>query len=45
VEQQAVAGTLTKLSKPLWVLGLMSGVLLIAMIGFWLWQGMQANHF
>jgi hypothetical protein len=44
VEQQAVVGTLVKLSKPLWVLGILSGVLLIAMIGFWLWQGMQANH-
>jgi hypothetical protein len=44
VEQQVVAGTLVKLSKPLWVLGILSGVLLIAMIGFWLWQGMQANN-
>jgi hypothetical protein len=44
VEQQAVAGTLIKLSKPLWVLGILSGLLLITMICFWLWQGMQSNH-
>ncbi len=44
VEQQAIVGTLVKLSKPLWVLGILSGVLLVAMVGFWLWQGMQPTH-
>jgi hypothetical protein len=44
VEQQVLVGRLAKMSKPLWVLGILSGLLLVAMIGFWLWQGMQPNN-
>jgi hypothetical protein len=45
MDQQALVGKLVKLGKPLWALGIASGVLLVAMIGYWLWQGMQATNF
>ena len=42
-EQQLVVGRLVKLSKPIWTLGILSGVLLVSIIGIWLWRGLQAN--
>ena len=45
MDQQALILRMGKLSKPLWALGIASGVLLVAMIGYWLWQGMQATNF
>lgn len=42
-EQQLVVGRLMKLSKPIWTLGILSGALLLSIIGIWLWRGLQAN--
>lgn len=42
-EQQLVVGRLVKLSKPIWTLGLLSGALLLSIIGIWLWRGLQSN--
>ena len=45
IDQQALIGRLGKLTKPLWALGIASGILLVGMIGYWPWQGMQTTNF
>jgi len=42
-EQSAIAGKLVKLSKPIWILGILTGALTLSIIGLWLWQGMHTN--
>jgi hypothetical protein len=42
-EQTAIVGKLTKLAKPIWVLGILTGVMFVTLIGLWLWQGMNAH--
>jgi len=43
VEQQQIVGRMTKLGKPIWTLGLVSGALMLSIIGIWVWRGLQAN--
>ena len=42
-EQQMLVGRLVKLGKPIWAFGLLSGALLLSIIGIWLWRGLQSN--
>ncbi|MGH9594381.1 MAG: hypothetical protein ACRD5L_14925 [Bryobacteraceae bacterium] len=42
-EQQEIVGTLTRLSKPLWALGISSGALFLVILVAWVWQGMQTS--
>jgi hypothetical protein len=42
-EQNAIIGKLTKLAKPLMILGILDGALALAIVGLWLWQGMNAH--
>jgi hypothetical protein len=42
-DQRVLISKVTKLGKPIWALGIASGVLLLAMIGVWLWMGMQQS--
>ena len=42
-EQHAVVARINKLSKPIWMLGVLSGLLLLSTIGLWLWQGLKTN--
>jgi hypothetical protein len=38
--QRVLISKVTKLGRPIWALGIASGVLLVAMTGIWLWMGM-----
>jgi hypothetical protein len=40
-DQGVLIRKVTKLGKPIWMLGTASCVLLVVMIGVWLWIGMQ----
>ena len=40
-DQNVLIRKVTKLGKPIWVLGVASCVLLAVMIGIWLWIGLQ----
>ncbi len=40
-DQHALAGKLERLSKPIWVFGVAAGMLLVLIIGLWLWSGMS----
>jgi hypothetical protein len=42
-EQSAIASKLTKLTKPLTILGILDGALALVIVGLWLWQGMNAR--
>jgi hypothetical protein len=40
-DQTAIAGKLVKLSKPIWIMGIITVALTLTIIGLWLWQGMN----
>jgi hypothetical protein len=40
-DQRALISKVTKLGTPIWALGIASGVLLVVMIGIWMWMGLQ----
>jgi hypothetical protein len=42
-DQQMLVGKLTKLGKPIWVLGVASGGLFLTIIALWIWMGLRAN--
>ncbi len=42
-EQSAIISKLTKLTKPLMLLGILDGALTLTIVGLWLWQGMNAH--
>jgi hypothetical protein len=42
-DQQMLVGKLTKLGKPIWVLGVASGALFLTIIALWIWMGLRAN--
>jgi hypothetical protein len=39
-DQKALAVRLSRLAKPLWAAGISVGVLLLTIVGLWLWHGM-----
>ena len=39
-EQRAVLNRLLRLSKPITVLGVLSGVMLLVIAGLWVWEGL-----
>jgi hypothetical protein len=40
-DQHELVGKLERLSKPIWVFGVMAGVLLITILGIWVYRGMN----
>jgi len=42
-EQHALVSKLERLSKPIWVFGIGAGVLLVVILGVWLWRGMNTT--
>jgi len=40
-DQSTLIRKVTKLGKPIWLLGITSSVLLLVMLGMWLWAGLQ----
>ena len=40
-DQHALSGKLDRLTKPLWAFGISVGVLLLTIVGLWLWRGMN----
>jgi hypothetical protein len=42
-EQRVLISKVTKLGKPIWALGIASGVLLLVMVGVWLWIGLHQS--
>ena len=40
-EQHALGGKLDRLTKPIWASGVLVGVLLLLILGIWLWRGMN----
>jgi hypothetical protein len=42
-DQQALMGKLTRLAKPIWTLGILSGALILTTLGLWLWKVMQST--
>jgi hypothetical protein len=42
-DQQAAVGKLVRLGKPIWALGILSGMLLLTILGVWFWQGLRTN--
>jgi hypothetical protein len=41
-DQHALVGKLERLSKPIWASGVLAGVLLLLILGIWLWRGMNS---
>jgi hypothetical protein len=42
-EQQAIMQRLERLTRPIWTLGVLSGLLLIAWLGLWIYQGLMSG--
>ena len=40
-EQHVLVGKLERLSKPIWVFGVLAGVLLLTILGIWIYRGMS----
>ncbi len=41
-DQHELVGKLDRLAKPIWILGIMAGVLLIGIVSIWLYRGMTS---
>jgi hypothetical protein len=42
-EQMALTQRVARLSRPIWTLGVLSGLLLIAWLGLWIYQGLMSG--
>jgi len=42
-EQREIVARITKLDRPITVLGVVSGALLLVIAGVWIWRGLQQN--
>lgn len=42
-EQREVLQRIERLTRPLWVLGVLSGVLLLVIAGVWVWEGLSRS--
>jgi hypothetical protein len=42
-EQMALTQRVERLSRPIWTLGVLSGLLLIAWLGLWIYQGLMSG--
>jgi hypothetical protein len=42
-DQRVLVSKLVRLSKPIWILGILSVAMILVIICMWLWQGMHVN--